>query len=96
MKNRKRALVLAGTAAALVATLIAAAPAPAAPVAPTASAAPAAPKLASVHGGGTVAYPYVPKEHDIRFTVDADAAPWSRPFPARGGDQGMPVDARAR
>ncbi|MFI8386151.1 hypothetical protein [Streptomyces sp. NPDC085540] len=99
MKNRKRVLVLAGTAAALVATLIAAAPAPAAPNAPnapTASAAPAAPKLASVHGGGTVAYPYAPKEHVIRFTVDADAAPWSRPFPARGGDQGMPVDARGK
>ncbi|MFB6583185.1 MULTISPECIES: hypothetical protein [unclassified Streptomyces] len=99
MKNRKRVLVLAGTAAALVATLIAAAPAPAAPTAPAASAAsaaPAAPKLASVHGGGTVDYPYVPKEHVIRFTVDADAAPWSRPFPARGGEQGMPVDARGK
>ncbi|MFF3084081.1 hypothetical protein ACFVRB_03400 [Streptomyces nojiriensis] len=98
MKNRKRALVLAGTAAALVATLIGASPAPAAPApeAPAAPAAPAAQKLASVHGGGTVAYPYVPKEHDIRFTVDADAAPWSRPFPAPGGEQGMPVDARGK
>ncbi len=85
--NRKRALVLVGTAAALAATLIAASPAPAAP---------AAPKLASVHGGGTVFYPYVPKEHDIRFTVDADAAPWSRPFPAPGGERGMPVDARGK
>ncbi|MFI1646539.1 hypothetical protein ACH4XT_06300 [Streptomyces avidinii] len=93
MQNRKRALVLAGTAAALAATLIAAAPAPAAPALP---AAPAASKLASVHGGGTVAYPYVPKSHDIRFTVDAEAAPWSRPFPAPGGEQGMPVDARGR
>ncbi|TDU76257.1 hypothetical protein [Streptomyces sp. KS 21] len=87
MKNRKRVLVLAGCAAALVATLIGAAPAPAAP---------AAPRLASVHGGGMVSYPYVPKEHDIRFTVDADAVPWSRPFPAPGGEQGMPVDARGR
>ncbi|MCX4627831.1 MULTISPECIES: hypothetical protein [unclassified Streptomyces] len=90
MKNRKRALLLAGCAAALVASLIGAAPAPAAP------AEPGTPKLASVHGGGTVSYPYVPKEHDIRFTVDADAAPWSRPFPAPGGEQGMPVDARGK
>ncbi|MFG2990196.1 hypothetical protein ACGFZK_13060 [Streptomyces sp. NPDC048257] len=87
MKNRKRALILAGTAAALVATLIGAAPAPAAP---------AAPKLASVHGGGTVLYPYAPRADDIRFTVDAEAAPWSRPFPAEGGEQGLPVDARGR
>ncbi|MGW6845662.1 hypothetical protein [Streptomyces sp. NPDC054958] len=87
MKNRKRALVLAGTAAALAATLIAAAPAPAAP---------AAPKVAAVHGGGTVHYPYVPASHDIRFTVDAEAVPWSRPFPAPGGEQGMPVDARGK
>ncbi|MGW0753108.1 hypothetical protein [Streptomyces sp. NPDC002587] len=89
MKNRKRALVLAGTAAALVATLIGAAPAPAAP------AAPAAPKLASVHGGGTIFFPYSPKD-DIRFTVDAESAPWTRPFPAPGGEKGMPTDARGR
>ncbi|MFE5811037.1 hypothetical protein [Streptomyces sp. NPDC056491] len=87
MKNRKRALVLAGTAAALVATLIAAAPAPAAP---------AAAKVASVHGGGTVHFPYAAKSDDIRFTVDAVSAPWSRPFPAEGGEQGMPVDARGK
>ncbi|WP_314253672.1 hypothetical protein [Streptomyces sp. DSM 40907] len=92
MKNRKRALVLAGTAAALAATLIAAAPAPAAP----APAEPAAPKVAAVHGGGTIRYPYVPASHDIRFTVDAEATPWSRPFPAPGGEQGMPVDARGK
>ncbi|MFF4577448.1 hypothetical protein ACFY15_03430 [Streptomyces sp. NPDC001373] len=84
MKNRTRALALAGSAA-LVATLVGAAPAPAAP---------AAPKVASVHGGGTVSYPYVPKEHDIRITVDAEQVPWSRPFQGEGGDQGMPVDAR--
>ncbi len=86
MKNRTRALALAGSAA-LVATLVAAAPAPAAP---------AAPKAASVHGGGTVLFPYAPKDHDIRFTVDADAAPWSRPFPAKGLEQGLPTDARGR
>ncbi|MFE1788746.1 hypothetical protein ACFW7J_10190 [Streptomyces sp. NPDC059525] len=86
MKNRTRALALAGSAA-LVATLVGAAPAPAAP---------AAPKVASVHGAGTISYPYVPKEHDIRFTVDAEQVPWSRPFPAQGGEQGMPVDARGK
>lgn len=84
MKNRTRALALAGSAA-LVATLVGAAPAPAAP---------AAPKVASVHGGGTVHYPYVPASHDIRFTVDAESVPWSRPFP--GVDQGLPTDARGR
>ncbi|MFJ3722490.1 hypothetical protein ACIPYQ_07920 [Streptomyces sp. NPDC090045] len=87
MKNRRRALILAGTAAALAATLIAAAPAPAAPA--------AAPKLASVHGGGTIFYPYSAKD-DIRFTVDAESTPWTRPFPAPGGEKGLPTDARGR
>ncbi|MFB6827012.1 hypothetical protein ACFCXA_36100 [Streptomyces virginiae] len=86
MKNRKRALILAGTAAALAATLIAAAPAPAAP---------AAPKLASVHGGGAIFFLYSAKD-DIRFTVDAESTPWTRPFPAPGGDKGLPTDARGR
>ncbi|MFD4868277.1 hypothetical protein [Streptomyces sp. NPDC058412] len=94
MKNRKRALILAGTAAALAATLIAAAPAPAAP-AQAAPAAPAAAKLASVHGGGTILYPYSAKD-DIRFTVDAESTPWTRPFPAPGGEKGLPTDARGR
>lgn len=86
MTNRTRALALAGSAA-LVATLVAAAPAPAAP---------AAPKLASVHGGGTVVFPYAPQEDDIRFTVDAESVPWSRPFQGQGGEKGMPTDARGR
>ncbi|MGW7441452.1 hypothetical protein [Streptomyces sp. NPDC054849] len=86
MTNRTRALALAGSAV-LVATLVAAAPAPAAP---------AAPKLASVHGGGTVVFPYAPKEDDIRFTVDAESAPWSRPFPGKGLENGLPTDARGR
>ncbi|MFD9371394.1 hypothetical protein ACFWA6_27345 [Streptomyces sp. NPDC060020] len=94
MKNRTRAFVLAGTAAALVATLVAAAPAPAAP-APAAPAAQAAPRLASVHGGGTILYPYAAKD-DIRFTVDAESTPWTRPFPAPGGERGLPTDARGR
>ncbi len=84
MQNRTRALAFAGSAA-LVATLVAAAPAPAAP---------ASPKVASVHGGGTVHYPYVPASDDIRFTVDAESVPWSRPFP--GAERGLPTDARGR
>ncbi|MGW7459756.1 hypothetical protein [Streptomyces sp. NPDC054797] len=97
MKNRTRALVLTGSAAALVATLIAAAPAPAAPgTATSVAAAAAAAKPASVHGGGTVLFPYAPKEDDIRFTVDAESAPWSRPHPSTGLEQGLPTDARGR
>lgn len=87
MKSRARVLALAGSAT-LVAALVGAAPAPAAPA--------AAPKTASVHGGGTLSYPYVPEEHDIRFTVDAVSAPWSRPFKAPGGERGLPTDARGR
>ncbi|MFE9637338.1 hypothetical protein [Streptomyces sp. NPDC006463] len=89
MKNRMRALVLAGAAAALVSTLVAAAPAPAAPAAPAAS------KVASVHGGGTIFFPYSAKD-DIRFTVDAESAPWSKPYPAPGPEKGLPTDARGR
>ncbi|WP_030713900.1 hypothetical protein [Streptomyces sp. NRRL F-2580] len=91
MKNRTRtrALVLAGTAAALVATLVAAAPAPAAPAAPAAS------RLASVHGGGTILYPYAAQD-DIRFTVDAESTPWTRPLPIPRGEKGLPTDARGR
>ncbi|MFG2342131.1 hypothetical protein [Streptomyces yangpuensis] len=86
MKNRTRALAVAGSAA-LLGTLMAAAPAPAAP---------AAPKVASVHGGGTVHYPYAPASHDIRFTVDAESVPWSRPLKGEGLEQGLPTDARGR
>ncbi|MER6445633.1 hypothetical protein [Streptomyces venezuelae] len=95
MKNRRRALVLAGTGAALAATLIAAAPAPAAPADPAAPASSAASKPASVHGGGTIFFPYSAKD-DIRFTVDADSTPWTRPLPAPGGEKGLPTDARGR
>ncbi|WP_237296824.1 hypothetical protein [Streptomyces sp. 3211] len=37
-------------------------------------------------------YPYSPDD-DIRFTVDATSAPWSRPLPAQGGEKGLPTDA---
>ncbi|MET9604658.1 hypothetical protein ABZZ17_06265 [Streptomyces sp. NPDC006512] len=85
MKNRTRALAAAG-AAALLATLIGAGPAPAAP---------AGPKLAAVHGGATVLYAYSPGD-DIRFTVDADAVPFSKPFPDTEPNRGMPTDARGK
>ncbi|MFF3623657.1 hypothetical protein [Streptomyces sp. NPDC002467] len=84
--TRTRALVLAGTAAALVASLVAAGPAPAAP---------AAAKVASVHGGGTIFFPYS-AEDDIRFTVEAESVPWSKPYPAPGLEKGLPTDARGR
>ncbi|MFD8635789.1 hypothetical protein [Streptomyces sp. NPDC059533] len=87
MKKHTRALVLAGTAAALVASLVAAGPAPAAPA--------AAAKVASVHGGGTILFPYS-AEDDIRFTVEAESAPWSKPYPAPGLEKGLPTDARGR
>ncbi|WP_371617692.1 hypothetical protein [Streptomyces sp. NBC_00454] len=83
MKNRTRTLALAGSAA-LLATLIGAAPAPAAP---------SAPKAASVHGAGKVFYPFSP-EDDIRFTVDADGDPWSLPLKLENAEKGLPTDAR--
>ncbi|MFJ6756614.1 MULTISPECIES: hypothetical protein [unclassified Streptomyces] len=85
MQTRTRALAFAGTAA-LLAALALASPAPAAPVAP---------KTASVHGGATIYFPYSPKD-DIRFTVDAESAPWTRPYPVPGLEKGLPTDARGR
>ncbi|MEU3774822.1 hypothetical protein AB0F11_16760 [Streptomyces sp. NPDC032472] len=63
-----------------------------------ASGAPAAPKpaAAAVHGAATVRYDYAPADHEIRFTVDAEAAPFTRPFPGRQGAKGSPVDARGK
>ncbi|MFE2284113.1 hypothetical protein ACFXDJ_08070 [Streptomyces sp. NPDC059443] len=86
MKNRTRALAVAGSATALLATLVAAAPGPAASPAP---------RLAAVHGAASVLYAYSPDD-DIRFTVDADAAPFSRPLNAPGGEKGLPTDARGK
>ncbi|MGE7389624.1 hypothetical protein ACQKM2_29535 [Streptomyces sp. NPDC004126] len=86
MKTRTRALALAGTAALLAAVALAS-PAPAAPVAP---------KTASVHGGGAIFFPYSAKD-DIRFTVDAESVPWTKPYPNTPGlEQGLPTDARGR
>ncbi|MFJ3878663.1 hypothetical protein ACIPW5_14505 [Streptomyces sp. NPDC090077] len=86
MKTRTRALALAGTAALLAAVALAS-PAPAAPVEA---------KAASVHGGAAIFFPYAPKD-DIRFTVDAEAVPWTKPHPDTPGlEKGLPTDARGR
>ncbi|MCX5194657.1 hypothetical protein OOK31_12245 [Streptomyces sp. NBC_00249] len=89
MKTRTRTRVLAGSVAAgaLFATLIGAAPAPAAPAAPA--------RPAAVHGGASVLYAYSPRD-DIRFTVEAVAAPFTRPFPGKEGKDGSPTDARGK
>ncbi|MFD4028585.1 hypothetical protein ACFWRV_34480 [Streptomyces sp. NPDC058576] len=46
---------------------------------------------ASVHGSARIHYVFSPDD-DIRFTIDAEAAPYSRPLP--GLPQGLPTDAR--
>ncbi|MEV6571574.1 hypothetical protein [Streptomyces sp. NPDC051577] len=84
MKNRLRALVVAGSATALLAAVAAAAPGPAA--------APAA-RPAAVRWAAAVLYAYAPDD-DIRFTVDAKAAPFSRPLNLPGAEKGLPTDAR--
>ncbi|MGW3012279.1 hypothetical protein ACWC9R_26095 [Streptomyces sp. NPDC001219] len=49
--------------------------------------------LAKVSGQGRVFYTYSPRD-DIRFSIDAQAAPFSRPVD--GLPQGMPTDARGK
>ncbi|MEU6083745.1 hypothetical protein [Streptomyces sp. NPDC047108] len=50
--------------------------------------------VARVHGSGRIAYAYAPDDR-IRFTVDATAAPFSRPAPAgKEPRHGLPTDAR--
>ncbi|GAB7029001.1 hypothetical protein AB0G35_11980 [Streptomyces sp. NPDC021749] len=66
-------------AAAVLAGIVTAAPAPgAAHAAQTPAKKPG--KVASVHGAGRIWYVYSPHD-DIRFTVDAQAAPFTRPLP---------------
>ncbi|NUV98897.1 hypothetical protein [Streptomyces sp. CAI 127] len=48
-------------------------------------------RTASVHGSARIHYAFSPDD-DIRFTIDAEAAPYSRPLP--GLPQGLPTDAR--
>ncbi|MFG2294840.1 hypothetical protein [Streptomyces sp. NPDC048603] len=97
-----RTAALPALALAAVASLVAAAPAPAAAPspAPAAASAPAAaptpsaaPRTASVQGAGRISYPYSP-DHEIRFSVDAEGVPWSKPFPVKGLEKGLPTDAR--
>lgn len=49
-------------------------------------------KVASVHGAGRISYVYSPHD-DIRFTVDAEAAPFARPLPGLPLP-GLPTDAK--
>ncbi|MFE2294703.1 hypothetical protein [Streptomyces sp. NPDC059452] len=81
-----RRISLTALGAALLTTAcVAAAPAPAADTAKK------PPRTASVHGSARVHYVFSPQD-DIRFTVDAVAAPYSRPLPGLPG--GLPTDAR--
>ncbi|MFJ9338044.1 hypothetical protein ACIRP0_01990 [Streptomyces sp. NPDC101733] len=86
MKSRTRTLAVAGSTAALLAAVAAVAPGPAA--------APAA-RVAAVHGAASVLYAYVPKD-DIRFTVEAESAPFSRPLNHPDARNGLPTDARGK
>ncbi|MEV7616005.1 hypothetical protein [Streptomyces sp. NPDC089799] len=87
-----RTVTLPVAALAAVASLVAAAPAPSSAVS---TAATPATRAASVHGAGRIFYPYSPN-HEIRFSVDAEGVPWSRPFPVKGLEKGLPTDARGR
>lgn len=51
-------------------------------------------RAASVSGSGRIVYDYAPDD-EIRFTVDATAVPFSRPFPGIPAlARGLPTDAR--
>ncbi|SPE63522.1 hypothetical protein SNS2_4846 [Streptomyces netropsis] len=85
-----RKAVVAVVATAALATLTTGVPASAAPE--QRDARPAGP--ASVHGGGRIFYGFVPDD-DIRFTVDATSAPYSRPYPGIPQlENGLPTDAK--
>ncbi|MBV6698217.1 hypothetical protein KV557_13885 [Kitasatospora aureofaciens] len=79
----------AAVAALALATLTAAAPAPT----PTPARADNH-RPASVHGTGRISYAFAPDD-EIRFTVDAQAAPFTHPFPGVPKlEHGLPTDAR--
>ncbi|MFD7624987.1 hypothetical protein ACFV7Q_02875 [Streptomyces sp. NPDC059851] len=81
-----RNTVLFAAALGTVGALAIAAPAPA-----------SAPRTAAVHGAAQVLFPYAPEDDVIRFSVDAEAAPYTRPFTVEGKPQaGMPVDAKGK
>ncbi|MFJ9697048.1 hypothetical protein [Kitasatospora sp. NPDC101183] len=48
--------------------------------------------LASVKGSARIMYAYSPKD-DIRFTIDAQAAPYTHRFPGTRLENGLPTDA---
>jgi len=88
--RRLRGVVGAGAAVAVLAGLTGSTPA--ASAAPSGVAGASTPAgLARVSGQARVFYAYSPHD-DIRFSVDAKAAPFSRPVD--GLPQGMPTDAR--
>ncbi|MEU5811601.1 hypothetical protein [Streptomyces sp. NPDC047718] len=81
-----RSMVLYAAALGTVGALVLAPPAPA-----------SAPRTAAVHGAARVLYSYAPQGDVIRFGVDAEAAPYTRPVTIEGKPQpGTPVDARGK
>ncbi|MEE1782350.1 hypothetical protein PUR71_05320 [Streptomyces sp. SP17BM10] len=87
VRTRLRAAIAAAAAALAVTSVTAAVPAQGADAAPHA-------RPASVSGSGRIVYDYAPAD-EIRFTVDARAVPFSRPFPDIPAlAHGLPTDAR--
>ncbi|TQF03050.1 hypothetical protein E6W39_13285 [Kitasatospora acidiphila] len=82
------AVTLAAAAVALTALTAAA---PAADAGVTGADHPA--RLASVSGSARIFYAFRPND-EIRFTVDAQAAPYTRGFPGTQIKDGLPTDAR--
>ncbi|MFF3019296.1 hypothetical protein [Streptomyces sp. NPDC057939] len=85
-RTRTRALAVGLTTVALLASVAATVPGSA-----------AAPKVrpGAVHGAASILYVYS-ADHDIRFTVDAEAAPFSRPLNDPRVKNGLPTDARGK
>ncbi|MER6994285.1 hypothetical protein [Streptomyces sp. NPDC000410] len=87
-----RSMTLSVAALATVTALVAAAPAPASPPSK-----PSKPRTAAVHGAAQVHFAYAPKGDVIRFSVDAEAAPYTRPFTIKGTSlKGAPLDAKGK
>ncbi|MBW5485572.1 hypothetical protein [Streptomyces bambusae] len=99
---RFRTAAVSVVALAAVAGLVSAAPSPAAPSQAAPSQASdagtgAGARAAAVHGAARVLYAYASPDDEIRFAVDAEAAPYTRPFVLDGERQpGMPVDAKGK
>ncbi|MCB5183478.1 hypothetical protein, partial [Streptomyces antimicrobicus] len=54
-------------------------------------------RTAAVRGAARVHFAYAPDGDDIRFTVEAKAAPYTRPFTLDGKPvEGLPVDAKGK